>query len=382
MGKICMMVTNPCTNDARVLREASTLSKSGYNVIILAIMGNNTPKVEHVTGFTIKRIKRRFRGNTLLGKLEFTLKFTFIAIREKADVYHAHDLSTLLECYIASRVNRAKIVYDSHELYISCYGEKSFGDFLYYILEKLLIKKVDNVVTVNEYIAKELQTKYTLIDSPTVVMNCPQLNLEDDQYKTTKDICDIPTNGRKVLLYQGTVQEGRGLRQLIESMKYLSDDYYLLMIGNGPLKEELEGASRKMDLSHKIYFTGMVSLVELVKYTKIANLGVILFENISLNNYYASPNKLFEYIHANVPVLAPNYPFFKDVIEKYDIGILIDKIEPKEIANKIEFVFEDMNKYREMKNNTKTAARELNWENEERKLIETYEMLNKKIRSS
>ena len=152
------------------------------------------------------------------------------------------------------------------------------------------------------------------------------------------------------------------------------------MIGDGPLKEELERMSTKMDLRHKIYFTGMVRFAELVNYTKIANVGVILFENICLNNYYASPNKLFEYIHANVPVLAPDYPFFKDVIGKYDVGILIDKIEPEEIADKIKLFFEDMNRYQKMKENTKIAAKELNWENEEEKLIATYETLNRNFR--
>ena len=87
MKKCCMMVTNPCTNDARVLKEATALSESGYDVVILATRGTNTAEVERMAGFTIKRKKRKFRSNTLLGKLEFTLKFTFMAINEKADAF-------------------------------------------------------------------------------------------------------------------------------------------------------------------------------------------------------------------------------------------------------------------------------------------------------
>lgn len=378
-----MIVTNPCTNDARVLKEATTLSKSGYDVVILATMGTNTTKVERVAGFTIKRKKRRFRSNTLLGKLEFTLKFTFVAINENADVYHAHDLSTLLESYLSSRLKKAKLVYDSHELYADS-NKRGFGVYLYCFLEKVLIKKADVVITVNNYISKILETRYELNDSPVVVMNCPLLKLtrvanscsDNNMHHSIHDIAN--KNNSKIILYQGVIQEGSGgmgLTELIESMKYLDKEHYLLMVGDGPLKKELEEMSMELGLGQRIYFTGMVSLKQLLEYTKLADVGVILIKKISLSYYYAAPNKFFEYIHANVPILAPNYPFFKDVIEKYDIGILLDKIEPEEIADKIKLFFKDMDRYREMKENTKIAEKELNWENEEKKLIAAYETL-------
>ena len=120
----------------------------------------------------------------------------------------------------------------------------------------------------------------------------------------------------------------------------------------------------------------MVSLRHLSDYTRLADIGVILLsKKKSLNYYYASPNKLFEYIHANVPVLAPNYPFLKEIVEKYDIGMLIDAIGPKEIADKIKLILSDMGNYQRMKENTEVAKRELNWENEEKKLLEAYKML-------
>ena len=379
MKKVCMMLTNPCTNDARVIKEAISLAGNGYNVRILATMGDNIPEVEQAEGFTIRRIKRSFKSNTLLGKLEFTLKFTFAALREKADIYHAHDLSTLLECYIASRLNQSKLVYDSHELY----GDRSkrgLGVFLYSTLEKRLIKKADPVITVNKYISNILATTYKLNNSPVIVMNCPSLEPSrgGTNYATSitpQDIYQIKKN-KRIILYQGVIQEGRGGMELIESMKYLDNEYYLLMVGDGPLKENLEGRSVKLGLDDRICFTGMVSLRHLSDYTRLADIGVILLsKKKSLNYYYASPNKLFEYIHANVPVLAPNYPFLKEIVEKYDIGMLIDAIGPKEIADKIKLILSDMGNYQRMKENTEVAKRELNWENEEKKLLEAYKML-------
>jgi glycosyltransferase involved in cell wall biosynthesis len=381
-----MMVTNPCTNDARVLKEATTLSKSGYDVVILATMGATTVDVEHMMGFTIKRKKRRFRGNTLLGKLEFTLKFTSVAINENADVYHAHDLSTLLECYLSSRLKKAKLVYDSHELHVDP-SKRGFGVYLYNFLEKVLIKKADVVITVNKHISKILERRYELNDGPVVVMNCPPLKLTQGGDSCGKDdilpnIYNITNkNNRKIILYQGAIQKERGemgLAELVESMKYMDTEYYLLLVGGGSLKKELEEMSMELGLDQRIYFTGMVSLKQLSEYTKLADVGVVLLKKTSLNHYYASPNKLFEYIHANVPVLAPNYPFFKDVIGKYDIGILIDEIEPEEIADKIKLFFKDMNRYKEMKENTKIAEKELNWENEEKNLIAAYDRIQER----
>jgi len=166
-----------------------------------------------------------------------------------------------------------------------------------------------------------------------------------------------------------------GLVELVESMKYLDNQYYLLMVGDGPLREDLEKMSVEMGVDQRICFTGMVSLTRLPEYTKLADIGVIVFKNTCPDYYYASPNKLFEYIHANVPVLAPDYPLLKEIVEKYGIGVLIDKIEPEEIAAKIKLAFSDMNKYQRMKENTEVAKGELNWENEESKLIGAYQAL-------
>jgi len=378
MKRVCMMLTNPCTNDARVIKEAMTLAGNGYDVRILATMGNNTLKIEHIEGIVIKRIKRKFQSNTLLGKMEFTLKFTFAAVREKADIYHAHDLSTLLECYIASRINRSRLVYDSHELFADP-TQNRVAVFLYSALEKHLIKKADLVITVDNYCSNILATTYKLDSRPLVLMNCPPLEpfrvgTDYAASITPEDIYRLKKN-RRIILHQGVIQKGRGgmgLEELVESMKYLDDEYYLLMVGDGPLREDLEKMSMELGVDQRICFTGMISLTRLSDYTKLADIGVIVFKKTSLNYYYASPNKLFEYIHANIPVLAPDYPLLKEIVEKYGIGVLIDKIEPEEIAAKIKLAFSDMNNYQRMTENTKLAKRELNWENEERKLIGAY----------
>lgn len=369
MKKVVMMVTNPCTNDARVLKESSSLSNEGCSVLILATKGENNETLTKKNGVTIKRIGRKFKPNTVLGKLYFSLRFTYAAIKEKGDIYHAHDLSTLLECYIASTLNKSRIVYDSHELYLSTYGEECLSQRIYGIIESKIINRVDNVITVNDLIAQELMQRYNLSHKPIVVMNTPCLKNSGDSTENIKP----NFNGKKIILYQGTMQKGRGLFQLIESMEYLPAEYQLLMIGDGPLKEELELLATKKCLN--VHFTGMIPLDVLSSYTKIADLGVILFENESKNNFYASPNKLFEYIHANVPILAPDYPFIQQIVTKYEIGILIKEITSKNVADSILNMFENQDKYNSMKYNTQLAKKDLNWEIEMKKIADLYEKI-------
>ncbi|MFW5879263.1 MAG: glycosyltransferase family 4 protein, partial [bacterium] len=162
MQKVSMLVTNPCTNDARVLKEAKSLSENGYDVTIHAIAKDGIANFEKKDGFQIKRLNRVFKANSILGKFEFTIRSVPLLVKQNADIYHAHDCSTLLECYIASRIKRSKLVYDSHELYIRNYGNKSFGEKIYSLIEKKLIKKVNKIITVNEFIARELQDRYNL----------------------------------------------------------------------------------------------------------------------------------------------------------------------------------------------------------------------------
>ncbi len=373
MAKICMLVTNPCITDARVLKEAASLSKNGHELVIWAISSEGSPAFQQKDGFTIKRINRRMKENTLLGKLEYSSKLIYHSMKENADIYHAHDLSTLLECYIASKWNRSKVIYDSHELFIRDFNNKNNYKNLYYYIEHILIRKANSIVTVNNLIATELQKRYKLKDPPSVIMNCPSLSNsnECDANNELKSKYD----GKNVVVFQGVIREGLGLRNLIRSFAYLNDDYNLLVIGDGPILNELIDLSRQLSLEKKIHFMGKVPNEKLLSYTKIAHLGVIYPERFNLSHYYMAPNKFFEYIHANIPVLVPDYPFLKENILKYKMGLLANSEDPEDFAKYIVELFNDKIKYEEMKRNTESAKNDLNWENEEKKLIELYRKL-------
>lgn len=368
-----MLVTNPCTTDARVLKEATSLSKDGHELVIWALSKKEIPTFQQKDGFCIKRINKKMKENSFLGKLEHSPKFIYHSIKENADIYHAHDLSTLLECYIASKWNRSKVVYDSHELFIRDFNNKNNSRNIYYYLERFLIKKVNLVITVNDFIAQELQQRYKLQNVPSVIMNCPSLRNSNEC--STNNELKSKYDGKNIIVFQGVIREGLGLRSLIRSFTYLNEDYSLLMIGDGPILDELIDLSKQLSLDQKICFTGKVPNEKLLSYTKIAHLGVIYPEKYNLSHHYMAPNKFFEYIHANIPVLVPNYPFLKENVLKYNIGLLADSEDPEDFAKCIVEFFSNREKYDEMKRNTEIAKNNLNWENEEKNLLELYRKL-------
>ncbi len=443
--KVCMFVLNPCTNDARVLKEAATLGEAGYDVKIIAIISEDAPQFEEKKeSFTIYRVQPRallfyvkkilIRGNRNNGSVlkgtattsqsqvrisngkenrvadsdqislqpfynfrkivkekikEFLRKFhqssTYIsywlkakklAVSFNADIYHAHDLNTLLPAYLAARKTGAKVIYDSHELFTEILTWKKSQKFFFTTLEKSLIKRVDKIITINHSIADELVKRYN-ISYPYLILNCPQPS--NDKFihaseNLLKKAANIP-NDKKLILYQGGFSANRGLEELIEAFKYLDEDYYLVFMGYGKLKSDLEALVRKNKLKDRICFLPAVPQDVLLEYSSSADLGIIPYKPVSLNNYYTLPNKLFEYINSNIPIAASDLPELRRVINGYNIGYLFDPHKPENIAAAIDYIMCDGERYLVMKDNTKKAAKDFNWGHESKKLLECYSSL-------
>jgi glycosyltransferase involved in cell wall biosynthesis len=112
-----------------------------------------------------------------------------------------------------------------------------------------------------------------------------------------------------------------------------------------------------------------------VAYISQASIGAITTLNTSLNQYFTSPNKLFEYINAGLPVVCSDLPVLKGIVEGYDLGSTCNPEDPADIASAINRMLNNKMKYDEMKRNTMKAAKIFNWETEVKKLIYIYEKL-------
>ncbi|KGA96890.1 glycosyl transferase [Alkalihalobacillus alcalophilus ATCC 27647 = CGMCC 1.3604] len=421
---VCMYVWNHFTNDARVLRECRALSEEGFKVDLICIhdpTDENLPVYERKDeNFNVYRVRRYpilleilkesvifLKRNKLMALLAAALwislvylfplfvvcltTIVFLMVKTKLktvwirgniifkmilhgykknyNFYHANDLNTLPQAYIASkfRFKKKKLIYDSHEVQTSRTGYKSP---IYGKLEALLIKRIDEMIVENHTRAKYNEELYGLY--PHVVHNYP---FKQDKDKTVKVDLHNQLNiheEEKILLYQGGIQEGRGLEKLICAMDLIKEGT-LVFIGDGKIKPNLEKMVKEKALESRVRFLAKVPLSDLPKYTKNAYLGFQVLNNICFNHYSASSNKLFEYMMAGVPVIACDFPEIKKVVEGEKVGLCVDSHNYKSIANGVNKLLTDIELRNSLSQNTENAGKKYNWEVEKKNFLKVYQ---------
>ena len=287
----------------------------------------------------------------------------------------ANDLDTLLANYKVSKFRRKELVYDSHEYFTEVpeLKEGSFAKNMWLRIERYIFPKLKNVYTVCNSISKVYTEKYKV--KVKVVRNIPRQNLQT-HFKTREEL-GIPQN-KKVLLLQGAgINIDRGAEEMVEAMKYLPEDYLFVIVGGGDVFDILKEIIETNNLENKVKIVGKVAYEELINYTFNADLGLSLDKNTNLNYQYSLPNKLFDYINYQTPVLTSNLVEIRNILETYNVGWITNSHNPKEIAETVLSIFNNMTEYNEKKNNTLKASEELNWENEELVLKEIYSKLLK-----
>ncbi|RCW77407.1 glycosyltransferase [Saliterribacillus persicus] len=423
MKRVGMFVWNHFTNDARVMRECTTLSKNGYDVELICIDDPNDPtisKYEEINEhFRVHRMKRypsllmwmqkvyRFAFEkkwplipmaviwaflvyllpwviiplTILAGLMLKTKARVLWIRGALilrmmikghngnyDIYHSNDLNTMPQGYVSAkwRLKKKPLIYDSHEVQTSRTGYESPW---YQKFEHFFIKRMDSMMVENATRAKYNEDLYGFY--PAVLHNYPteEISIEQDKVDLHQ-VLELPRD-EKILLYQGGVQTGRGLENLVEAFPLFKEGT-LVFIGDGKIKDKLVSMVKERNLEEKIKFIPKVPLKELPKYTKNAYLGFQVLNNVCFNHYSASSNKLFEYMMAEVPVVACDFPEIKSVVEENQIGVTIDPHDPKEIAKGVNELLEDPVKRELFSKNCIPARKKYNWEREQDNLLNVY----------
>lgn len=413
--KVLSIVNNNVVRDARVQKEARSLMDAGYDVVVVGVQDRaHLPLTESLDGIQVVRIPRtglyasiwrlfakdaptaasanassavrRSGWKTRLKEwwipyhrervfANFYRGAAAFIRAEAPDVLHIHDLNALP---VLDRLSgcTAKVVYDAHELYTELATLRRAQRLSYQKIESRLIGRADAVITVNQSIATELSQRYG-IEEPVVVRNCPRsvhTNLKSSIQLRAQ--LAIPSD-EKVILFQGGFTKGRGIETLLESMVGIKGAQ-LVLLGWGPLEQELKGLSHRLGLTGKIHFIPPVAQDELIAVSAQADIGVIPYQAIGLNNYYTSPNKLFEYIHAGLAIAGSDYPELKRVISHYQIGELFDPMQVDSMRNVLQAMVRDEQKIAFYKQNTVNAATELNWEKEAAVLLNTYAELGKR----
>lgn len=351
--KIILSVTNDLVTDQRVHKVCITLLQNGYDVELVGRHLSNSQPLNR--DYRTKRLRLLFNKGFLF-YVEYNLRLFIYLLFCKPDVYLSNDTDTLIANYLASKIRHRPLVFDAHELFpeVPEVANRPFIKAVWTSIEAWIFPKLQHSYTVCRSIADYYHDKYGI--KMGVVRNIPIVNHQFTDYQSPS----------KIVLYQGAVNEGRGIERVIDAMPYLPADYIFQVVGGGDKLEELKVYAEKLGLSDRVIFTGKLPFEELFAYTTHATIGVNLLENKGLSYYYALPNRIFDYMRCRLPVLSCDFPEIRRIVAQYQIGLLIDDFSPQNVAKKIVELAE------QPKNEAGFAAAnaELTWENEEKTLLQ------------
>lgn len=306
---------------------------------------------------------------------DFYKKAVAYSLENKVDVVHCHDLNTLKIGIEIKKRTGAKLVYDSHELYLHKNRLVPASKFKVNYLKKLEaegMKIADKVITVGDCIAEWMGNEYK-VEKPEVVINAPEFRLAErsDEIDLRK-IIGVPDH-LTLMVYSGSITFNRGVENIIRAVAKVPEVYFVMMgFSTDQFKQSLVDLIKEEQVGDRVSFFGPVAHNEVSTFLSSADFGVAPIMNICLSYYYCAPNKLFEFVQASLPVLASNFPEMSKVVNDYNIGFTFDPADVADIAAAISKMISDKASQSVFRKNTAKAAVRFQWKNEEQKLLDIY----------
>ena len=366
--KAIVSVTNDLFTDQRVHKVCLFLEKQGYLVSLVGRKRKNSVELSK-RSYKTKRFNLIFDKGALF-YAEYNFRLFWHLFFKKSDLLVSNDLDTLLANYAASKFKPfSELVYDSHE-YFTEVPELIHRKKIKQIwegIEAWIFPKLKSIYTVNESIAKLYSEKYK--KEIKVVRNISNTWLPAN-LKSKKEL-GLPED-KKIIIIQGAgINIDRGAEEAVESMKKI-ENTVLIIVGDGDIVPQLKMYVNDNQLDKKVLFFDKRPYQEMMNFTFHADLGLTLDKPTNINYRYSLPNKVFDYIHAETPILSTDLLEIASVLKKYDVGEIISDFTPTNLALKITSLLENEERLSELKLNCIRAKEILNWENETEILKEIY----------
>ena len=357
-------VINDLVTDNRVNKSCMALIECGYDVTLVGRKLSNSLPIPNWTFKTI-RLKMIFKKGPAF-YFFFNFRLFFVGLINKTDLFYANDLDTLAPMFLLSKLKKKPLIYDSHELFCEVPELKAsrIKKAIWQKLEGYIIPKLKTCITVNDSIAKIYESKYNV---PFYIIR----NISDfDQTFIPKSRVQLSLpEDKKIILLQGAgINVDRGAEELIDAMEFVQNAV-LYIIGSGDVWENLkQKVLFNKNIQNKVVLINKLPKSELINYTFNADIGLSIDKNTNLNYLYSLPNKIFDYIQAEIPILASRLPEIENIILQYKIGDFIDDHNPKTIANKLnEMLYsQQLSSYKKY---LAIAKKEITWKSEKEKLL-------------
>ncbi len=362
---IIICFANP-TFDARTINLVKTLIKykrkvalvtPDYDVIPDYISPNDYYKCKINLDQKVRHSQKEFTKS--VKKLKLSGKFV-----------HAGDFYSLAAAKFIKMKYKAKLIYDSREIYsqLNSLKDRTFARKLIEFREKYLVTYVDKIMVTADVDAAYLKKLFMHTIPYNIIKNLPpkqelfESNFLRDRFKISSE--------KIILLYQGWVLEGRGLNALIRAMESI-DFAELVIIGDGEYLNSLKELVNKEGLESKVHFTGLIPYNELSNATISADIGIVLFEDTSISYQNALPNKLFEFIQSALPVITSGQNTMREVVENESIGLTIDKVESSDLLKAIQKM-SDVTTRNNFKKNILEIRDKFTYETQEIEILKVY----------
>lgn len=341
-------------------RICSTLAVAGADVWLIGRSKKDS------IALTDKSYKQR-RLNCIFqsGKLfyvEFNIRLFFYLLFQSFDNLCSIDLDTVLPGLAVCKLKNKKHFYDAHEMFPfvpEVINRPQIQKFWMWV-EKLTFKYTNSAYTVGDAIADWFQNKYN--KQVSVVRNMPIIS-------EITNSCDIELPNEPFILYQGALNEGRGLEILLDVL--VDTNYHLVIVGEGDLSFKLKKKVKELQLENQVYFIGFVVPAKLPSITKRAFVGYNVSENLGLSYYYSLNNKFFDYVAAELPSLTNDFPEYTKLMLDFQVGLLTE-YNVKSIKGNLDIVYSNKLVFDLLKEQCKLAKQVWNWEMESQRLIEIY----------
>ncbi|MDD2984157.1 MAG: glycosyltransferase [Crocinitomicaceae bacterium] len=364
--KVIVSVTNDLYTDQRVHKVCSFIQSQGHDVLLVGRLRKDSLALTRT--YQTKRFQLPFDKGALF-YASYSIRLFWFLLFTKFDILVSNDLDTLLPNYLAKTIKRKEIVYDSHEYFTEVpeLVNRPKTQAVWERIEGWIFPKLKHVYTVNHSIASRYEKKYKV---PLLVVRNISPTWNPSQLKTKKEL-GIPED-KFVLIFQGAgINIDRGGEEAVKSMQYL-ENTVLLFVGDGDVVPYLKQLSLELKLEDKVFFFGKRPYSEMMNFTKHADLGLTLDKDTNINYRFSLPNKVFDYMHANTPILASDLVEVKKIVAGYEIGKITQSHDPIHLAETILEIQNNPEQLARWKENCVKAARVENWENEVQKLAAFY----------
>jgi glycosyltransferase involved in cell wall biosynthesis len=280
--------------------------------------------------------------------------------------------------WLIARLTGARLLYDSHEIHaysVSMQKRPPLWRAACRRVEAALLRRADAAITANDSYARVIARVHR-VAPPVSVYNAPRLAESRGAAPISLREAARTPPGRGVVAYCGRIQRSRGIEESIEALRF-APEMELVLLGDGEPSyfDILRQLARQHGVAERVKFVDPVRPAEVSATLGTADLSLVLIQDAGLSYRLSAPNKLFESVHAGVPMVGCDLPEIRAVVARYECGLIVDQASPRSIAEGARRILGDPALRERFARGARAAAQQLNWEHEEQKLLATYRAL-------